>query len=150
VLAELHIARLLTAGIFDGSEIVVSPEWLNQHGGLPAFANQPEINQARSSARCCLTGKNPPAPKPGRTLPHHLQPFLDFRPGRRAIEREGLSMPEVTLDFLVQQLDRAFTESKALREEMALAALTSGLEGRLKEVLQKMRESRQDLEGVEP
>jgi hypothetical protein len=40
--AELHIARLLTAGVFHGSEIAVSVEWLARHG-VPAFTNQPEI-----------------------------------------------------------------------------------------------------------
>src|SRR5262245_22259661 len=46
VLAELHIARLLTAGVFHGSEIALSVEWLDQHGGLPAFTNQPEIKSS--------------------------------------------------------------------------------------------------------
>jgi hypothetical protein len=46
VLAELHIARLLTAGVFHGSEIAVSVEWLAQHGGLRALANQPEIKSS--------------------------------------------------------------------------------------------------------
>jgi hypothetical protein len=46
VLAELHIARLLTAGVFQGREIAVSVEWLAQHGGLLAFANQPEIKSS--------------------------------------------------------------------------------------------------------
>jgi hypothetical protein len=46
VLAELHIARLLTAGVFHGSELAVSVEWLARHGGLPAFTNQPEIKSS--------------------------------------------------------------------------------------------------------
>src|SRR5215831_5337015 len=46
VLAELHIARLLTAGVFHRSEIAISVEWLARHGGLPAFTNQPEIKSS--------------------------------------------------------------------------------------------------------
>src|SRR5262245_26430201 len=79
VLAELHIARLLTAGVFHRSEIAISVEWLAQHGGLPVFANQPEIKSSHSSASCCLNWKKSATPRPGRPLRQHRQPFLDFQ-----------------------------------------------------------------------